>query len=42
MSLTKPSLPLLAIAGAVLLAHLALLHRLPTLLQVQAPRWYAR
>jgi hypothetical protein len=37
MSLPKPSLPLLALATAVLLAHLALLHRLPTLLQVQAP-----
>ena len=37
MSLTKPSLPLLATAVAVLLAHLALLHSLPTLLQVQAP-----
>ena len=38
MSLTKPLLPLLAIATAVLLAHLALLRSLPTLLQVQAPR----
>ncbi|WP_295953015.1 DUF3108 domain-containing protein [Rhodoferax sp.] len=37
MSLTKPSLALLAIATAVLLAHLALLQRLPALLQVQAP-----
>ena len=37
MSLTKPYLPLLAIATAVLLAHLAVLQRLPTLLQVQAP-----
>ena len=37
MSLTKPFLPLLAIATAVLLAHLALLHSLPTLLKVQAP-----
>ena len=37
MSLTKPFRPLLAVATAVLLAHLALLHSLPTLLQVQAP-----
>lgn len=37
MSLTKPFRSLLAIATAVLLAHLALLHSLPTLFQVQAP-----
>ncbi|WP_367848431.1 DUF3108 domain-containing protein [Rhodoferax sp. WC2427] len=37
MSLTKPSLSLLAIAGAVLLAHLAVLQRLPAMLQVQTP-----
>lgn len=37
MSLTKPFLPVLAIATAVLLVHLALLRSLPTLLQVQAP-----
>ena len=37
MSLTKPFLPLLAIATAVLLVHLALLRSLPTRLQVQAP-----
>ncbi|MBC7682689.1 MAG: DUF3108 domain-containing protein, partial [Ferruginibacter sp.] len=37
MSLTKPYLPLLAIATAVLLAHLVLLQRLPAMLQVQAP-----
>ncbi|MEO5796956.1 MAG: DUF3108 domain-containing protein [Rhodoferax sp.] len=36
-SLTKRSLPLLATASAVLLAHLALLHSLPTLLKVQPP-----
>jgi hypothetical protein len=38
MSLTKPSLPLLAIAATVLLAHLAVLQRLPAMLQVQAPQ----
>lgn len=37
MSLTKPFLPLLAVATAVLLAHLAVLQRLPAMLQVQAP-----
>ncbi|BDT70183.1 hypothetical protein os1_43760 [Comamonadaceae bacterium OS-1] len=37
MSLTKPFLPLLAVATAVLAAHLAVLQRLPAMLQVQAP-----
>jgi hypothetical protein len=37
MSLTKPTLSLLAVATAVLAAHLAVLQRLPAMMQVQAP-----